>query len=183
MSFPGQYWDAEKGSWYNYFRDYDPSTGRYLQSDPIGLAGGINTYGYVGGNPISNSDFFGLDVKLCSASLGGGAPMSPSTYNPLRHDYLVISGQSRGFEPSGNLMLSKGNIRNTDDANNSKCETLVSDNSKDQAVLDAIVKVGAPMYSVGAGRYPVVLSLGLVLAGARNCQSWTQDVLDNAGVK
>ena len=44
---------------YNYFRDYDPSTGRYAESDPIGLRGGISTFGYVGGNPLINWDPYG----------------------------------------------------------------------------------------------------------------------------
>ena len=58
--FPGQFADSETGLHYNYFRDYDPRTGRYVESDPIGLAGGVNTYGYVGGNPVGAIDPDGL---------------------------------------------------------------------------------------------------------------------------
>ena len=54
---------------YNYFRYYDPSTGRYITSDPIGLAGGLNTYGYVGGNPVNGIDPLGL-VKWGDLAFG-----------------------------------------------------------------------------------------------------------------
>lgn len=58
--FPGQYFDEETELHYNYFRDYDPSLGRYLQSDPIGLAGGINIYVYGKNNPVVLFDLYGL---------------------------------------------------------------------------------------------------------------------------
>jgi len=60
VRFPGQYYDAETGLHYNYFRYYDPGTGRYLRADPIGVSGGLNVFLYGAGNPIVNSDLFGL---------------------------------------------------------------------------------------------------------------------------
>jgi len=60
LRFRGQYYDVETGLHYNYFRYYDPATGRYISSDPIGLQGGLNTYGYVGGNPTNRFDEKGL---------------------------------------------------------------------------------------------------------------------------
>lgn len=60
LRFPGQLYDPQSQLSYNYYRDYNPRTGRYIESDPIGLEGGINTYSYVNGNPLSYSDPEGL---------------------------------------------------------------------------------------------------------------------------
>jgi RHS repeat-associated protein len=60
LRMPGQVEDQETKKFYNYFRDYDPTIGRYTTSDPIGLKAGNNTYGYVEQNPIKYTDPFGL---------------------------------------------------------------------------------------------------------------------------
>jgi RHS repeat-associated protein len=62
IRFPGQYDDTESGFYQNGFRDYNPAWGRYLESDPIGLSGGINTFGYANGNPVTRFDPMGTQV-------------------------------------------------------------------------------------------------------------------------
>jgi len=68
LRYPGQYYDAESNTSYNMYRTYEAATGRYLQSDPIGLNGGISTYAYVWGDPLGNIDPSGLSSLIYTAS-------------------------------------------------------------------------------------------------------------------
>jgi len=72
--FPGQYFDAETATHYNYLRDYDPANGRYITSDPIGLLAGPNTYSYVSSSPLGSLDPYGLNT------LSVPNPSSPAIY-------------------------------------------------------------------------------------------------------
>jgi RHS repeat-associated protein len=64
LRFPGQYFDVESNLHYNMHRYYDPILGRYITADPIGLSGGLNTYGYVGGHPTIYVDSTGLETTI-----------------------------------------------------------------------------------------------------------------------
>jgi len=68
LRLPGQYFDQETGLYYNGFRDYDPTTGRYIESDPLGLDGGANTYAYVGNNPLLSVDAPGLIAPMTASN-------------------------------------------------------------------------------------------------------------------
>ncbi len=174
LRFPGQYYDAETGHSYNYFRDYDPANGRYIESDPVGLAGGNNTYEYGADAPSDKDDPFGLLVQLCSRMLGGpnSQPLPGNSSDPFRHEYIVVNGQAFSFQPSGNELLSPGQVLNNENAN-SQCTTLCDDPDFDMAVMGAIAVIGHPTYCLLA----VPGSYAYTHMGLHNCQTWSQDVL------
>jgi RHS repeat-associated protein len=155
LRFPGQYYDEETGLHQNWHRYYDPSTGRYITSDPIGLDGGLNSYTYVGGNPLRWADPFGLAVQICT-----------KFWHP--HTFICVDGYCSGKYPSGNPFASPGDVRDDSlnkpsascsDVPNNKCDQ----NSFEQCVAKRLSNRGP-----SGDRYNYMTT---------NCGQWAEDVI------
>ena len=102
MRFPGQRYDAATGLNYNYFRDYDAGSGRYVQSDPIGLSGGASAYAYADGNPGRLIDSFGLKTVFI---INGNRGLPPSSWRGTHAGLYIDNGSALGvpglYDPQG----------------------------------------------------------------------------------
>ncbi|TQV72933.1 RHS repeat-associated core domain-containing protein [Aliikangiella marina] len=105
IRFLGQYYDQESGLHHNYFRDYDPEIGRYIQSDPLGLYDGSNTYGYVHQNPVQGTDQYGLFTTLtmctrnpnaCAGVFAGGNGLISAAQKRCATLGSVLVGAGKG---------------------------------------------------------------------------------------
>lgn len=115
LRFPGQYRDKETGLSYNYFRTYDPETGKYLQSDPIGLLGDLNSYAYVENNPLSNIDPLGLraltqgEISLAQTMFGSSIDYSKAEIRQEKWAGLIPVPKDRAMAPSGKIYFHPDN--------------------------------------------------------------------------
>jgi RHS repeat-associated protein len=139
LRFPGQYYDLETEFSYNYHRDYDPQIGRYVESDLIGLGGGVNTYAYVGGDPLWHFDSLGLS-KECTTK-----QMLITSYNDVGpgKDWTYFKPKARG-DDVGSARVGTVAVANT----NPKpydfgCKVRVLDGNGDQLYSGSVHDTGA----------------------------------------
>jgi RHS repeat-associated protein len=196
LRFPGQIYDAHMELMYNYFRDYDPATGRYVESDPIGLHGGINTFSYAFANPLANGDPLGLRVLLVGhdAAEPLGKLTNPNSY----HLALYLEPDSKcdcegswpltlGAQKSGDRLVSAINYYGDAIANATFTQTVPTPSGMtDCEFIQNLIFAGARYdsklpYSIPEiGVIPFVRD-GYMPKGSYNSNSYVSGVLRRAG--
>jgi len=151
---------------YNYLRIYDPSTGRYLESDPIGLTAGPNTYAYVGNVPTMYVDPFGLEVLRCTRPADLPWPLSMGDHAWLKTDSIeagmgatpgVIPAQANSDLPFTSVQV----VDHTGQAEQANANCEVVDNV-DEDIVNDLLELGRPL-----GRF----------SPGNNCQTFVSQTL------
>jgi RHS repeat-associated protein len=158
LRFPGQLSLGVAGLNYNYYRDYDPKVGRYVESDPIGLEGGLNTYGYVAQNPLRFMDPSGLDIKVCFFPEG------------ITHVGFGSSGDgpTYGFYPQVGFPWAFGEVREDPKNEPQECKTVPSTRKQDRCMNNC---------RLARQREP-----GFYRIGDRQCTSFVRDCMRQCGI-
>jgi len=94
LRFAGQHHDPETGLHDNYLRSYDPDTGRYLEPDPLGLAGGLNRFAYADGNPVTGADPLGLILFAFDGTNNAAAPPGQDDRSNVRKFFELYDGKA-----------------------------------------------------------------------------------------
>ena len=179
--FPGQYTDSETGLSQNWNRDYDQRLGRYVTSDPLGLAAGMNTYAYTVSDPVRNTDPKGLDTYQCTGGLNvlGGAAIGI-----LHHEYLCVSvpvssGQAgppsmlcSGLGQNSGLLAMLGvtvpGVATIDSFNPNTCTAASRGNGDFDTCIQRVLEAARPSYSIGPPN-----------GHTQNCQSFVASALQD----
>ena len=164
LRLPGQMYDIESNLHYNYFRDYSPAYGRYIESDSIGLDGGINTYAYADGSPMAKSDPVGLATFMCTRRLNN----VPFTAGPFYHQFVCVGNPTAnpvcgGLGPTGSMFDSPGQVE-PDKYKPERCEKINDDDECIEACIRRKFVSAAPNYSVD-------------LSHGQNCQTYAREVV------
>jgi len=161
IRFPGQYEQAGGSLYYNYYRVYDPALGRYTQSDPIGLSGGLNTYGYAMQNPNRHIDPNGLVTWSCKAN-AGGVSIGPVGIQETRYE-CTSECSDQGTQVVANVVALAGGVSAGPRAGFSSSTdntVLDSNDTPDPSVFHGPYREVSAAYVVGAGPSGSLVTFG-----------------------